>query len=164
MVVHYLKWTPDGNPFCHDPSGRFTVYCHPKEFKTTTNTLYHNLSGGKFEDVSAANGIRKEAGKGMGIAVADYDGDGYPDVFITNDTIPNFLFHNQRNGTFSEVAFAAGVAFPTTAMRSPAWVPIFAITTTTVFRILFLPRCKARHFLSLGIWAKENSAPPMPAV
>ena len=113
LVVHYVQWTPDSNPVCHDPSGRYTVYCHPKEFKTTTNTLYHNLGGGKFEDrVSVASGFRKAAGKGMGVAIADYDGDGYPDVFITNDTMPNFLFHNQRNGTFAEVALDAGVALP----------------------------------------------------
>jgi len=112
LVVHYLQWTADGNPLCHDPSGRYTVYCHPKEFKTTTNTLYHNLGGGKFEDVSVASGIRKAAGKGMGVAIADYDGDGYPDIFITNDAMPNFLFHNQRNGTFAEVALDAGVALP----------------------------------------------------
>ena len=112
LVVHYVVWTPESNPLCHDPSGRYEVYCHPKEFKTTTNTLYHNLGGGKFEDVSAASGIRKAAGKGMGIAIADYDGDGYPDIFITNDTMPNFLFHNQRNGTFAEIALDAGVALP----------------------------------------------------
>ncbi len=112
LVVHYVQWTPESNPVCHDPSGRWIVYCHPKEFKTTTNTLYHNLGGGRFEDVSRVSGLAKAEGKGMGVAVADYDRDGYPDVFVTNDTLPNFLFHNQRNGTFAEVAFDAGTALP----------------------------------------------------
>jgi hypothetical protein len=112
LVIHYLLWTPDGNPLCRDPSKRWTVYCHPKEFKPTTNTLYHNLGGGRFEDVSKASGITKLEGKGMGVAIADYDRDGYPDVFITNDVLPNFLLHNERNGTFAEVAFDAGVALP----------------------------------------------------
>jgi enediyne biosynthesis protein E4 len=112
IVVHYVQWSLETNPLCHDPSGRLTVYCHPKEFKSTANTLYHNLGGGKFEDVSASSGIAKSFGKGMGVAIADYDRDGYPDIFITNDAMPNFLFHNQRNGRFSEVAFDSGVALP----------------------------------------------------
>jgi enediyne biosynthesis protein E4 len=112
MVIHYVQWSPGGNPLCHDPSGRWIVYCHPKEFKTTTNTLYHNLGGGRFEDVSKASGIAELKGKGMGVAVADFDRDGYPDVFITNDSMPNFLLHNRRNGTFEEVAFDAGAALP----------------------------------------------------
>jgi enediyne biosynthesis protein E4 len=112
LVIHYVPWTEESNPVCHDPSGRDTVYCHPKEFQTTMNSLYRNLGGGKFEDVSLASGIAKAAGKGMGVAIADYDRDGYPDVFITNDVMPNFLFHNERNGTFSEAAFEAGVALP----------------------------------------------------
>ncbi len=112
LVVHYVLWSPEANPLCHDPSGRLTVYCHPKEFKPTGNTLYRNLGGGKFQEVSIPSGIAKAKGKGMGIAVADYDRDGYPDIFITNDVMPNFLFHNQRNGTFAEVAFDAGAALP----------------------------------------------------
>ncbi|MGH9665853.1 MAG: FG-GAP repeat domain-containing protein, partial [Bryobacteraceae bacterium] len=110
FVVNYLQWSPAINPVCHDPSGRYVVYCHPKEFAGTANTLYHNLGGGRFEDVSAASGIAKSIGKGMSLAIADYDGDGYPDVFVTNDTLPNFLFHNLRKGRFEEVGFDAGVA------------------------------------------------------
>jgi hypothetical protein len=112
LVVHYVQWSPEGNPICHDPAGRLTVYCHPKEFKPTTSTLYRNLGNGRFQDVSIPSGIAKASGKGMGVAIADYDRDGYPDIFITNDVLPNFLFHNQRNGTFAEVAFDAGVALP----------------------------------------------------
>ena len=112
FVVNYVQWTAQGNPLCHDPSGRFTVYCHPREFQGSANTLYHNLGGGRFQDVSAASGVAKSVGKGMSLAIADYDGDGYPDVYVTNDTVPNFLFHNLRNGRFEEVAFNAGAALP----------------------------------------------------
>jgi hypothetical protein len=112
LVIHYVRWTPQANPLCHDPSGRSVVYCHPREFATTTNTLYRNLGGGRFSDVSKSSGIGEVAGKGMGVAIADYDRDGYPDVFVTNDVMPNFLFHNERNGTFTEVALASGVALP----------------------------------------------------
>ncbi|MEO7144186.1 MAG: VCBS repeat-containing protein, partial [Bryobacteraceae bacterium] len=110
FVVNYVKWSPATNPACHDPSGRYPVYCHPKEFQGTANTLYRNLGGGRFQDVSAASGIAKSIGKGMSLAIADYDRDGYPDVFVTNDTRPNFLFHNLGNGRFEEAAFDAGVA------------------------------------------------------
>jgi hypothetical protein len=112
FVVNYVQWSPERNPQCHDPSGRYPVYCHPREFQGSANTLYHNLGGGRFEDVSAISGIAKSIGKGMSLAIADYDGDGYPDVYVTNDTMPNFLFHNLRNGRFEEVAFAAGAALP----------------------------------------------------
>jgi hypothetical protein len=112
FVVNYLQWSPESNPQCHDPSGRYPVYCHPREFQPSANTLYHNLGGGRFEDVSATSGIAKSTGKGMSLAIADYDGDGYPDVYITNDTMPNFLFHNLRNGRFEEAALPAGAALP----------------------------------------------------
>jgi hypothetical protein len=112
FVVNYVQWSAEKNPQCHDPSGRYPVYCHPREFQGSANTLYRNLGGGRFEDVSAASGIAKSIGKGMSLAIADYDGDGYPDVYVTNDTMPNFLFHNLRNGRFEEAAFAAGAALP----------------------------------------------------
>jgi len=112
FVVNYVQWSPETNPLCHDPSGRFPVYCNPRQFQGTANRLYHNLGKGRFEDVSAASRISKCIGKGMSLAIADYDSDGYPDVYVTNDTVPNFLFHNLRNGRFEEVALAAGAALP----------------------------------------------------
>lgn len=112
FVVNYVKWSPALNPRCTDPSGKYTVYCNPAKFAATANTLYRNRGGGRFEDVSVSSGIAKSAGKGMSLAIADYDRDGYPDVFVTNDILPNFLFHNLKNGRFDEVAFDAGVALP----------------------------------------------------
>ncbi len=110
FVVNYVEWSPESNPVCTETAKAIPVYCHPQRFKGTSNKLFHNLGKGRFEDVSEKSGIAGFTGKGMGVAVADYDGDGYPDLFVTNDTLPNFLFHNLRNGKFEEVALDAGVA------------------------------------------------------
>ncbi len=113
FVVNYLKWSPENPPFCGDPP-RVRSYCHPRYFEGLANTLYRNRGDGTFEDVSAKSGIAGHIGKGMSIAFADYDQDGRMDVFVTNDKIPNFLFHNLGNGKFEEVALDAGVALPDT--------------------------------------------------
>jgi enediyne biosynthesis protein E4 len=109
FVVNYVKWDPAKEPFCGE-EGRYRAYCHPKYYEGLANTLYHNNGDGTFTDVSGRAGIARHIGKGMGIAFADYDGDGYVDVFVANDTVPNFLFHNEGNGTFREAGFRAGVA------------------------------------------------------
>ncbi len=110
FVVNYVSWSPDNNPVCQDPGRKIRVYCHPRQFAGLANTLYRNRGDGTFEDVSEQSGIAKHRGKGMSLAFADYDSDGFLDVFVTNDTLPNFLFHNLGDGTFEEVGFAAGVA------------------------------------------------------
>ncbi|MGI8990282.1 MAG: CRTAC1 family protein [Bryobacteraceae bacterium] len=110
FVVNYVAWSADNNPVCKDPGQKFRVYCHPRQFAGLPNTLYRNRGDGTFEDVSEKSGIAKYVGKGMSLAFADYDGDGFPDVFVANDTVPNFLFHNRGDGTFEEAAFAAGAA------------------------------------------------------
>jgi hypothetical protein len=110
FVVNYVKWDPLKEPVCGDAAGGHRSYCHPKFYEALPNILYHNNGDGTFTDVSERAGIASHTGKGMGVAFADYDGDGYLDVFVANDTVPNFLFHNERNGTFREVAFQAGVA------------------------------------------------------
>ena len=114
FVVNYVDWTSSFDQFCGDEARHIRVYCHPRLFKGTANRLYRNLGGGRFADVSAAAGIAKSVGKGMAVAVADYDADGLPDLFVTNDKMPNFLFHNLGQGRFEEVAFASGVALPDT--------------------------------------------------
>lgn len=112
-VVHYSKWSP-GSPvdqrYCGDSQRGIRIYCHPKYFDGLASTLYRNRGDGTFQDVSEQAGIAPFAGRGMSVAFADYDHDGHPDVFVTNDNMPNFLFHNLGNGTFEEVALLAGVA------------------------------------------------------
>jgi enediyne biosynthesis protein E4 len=111
FVVNYLKWSPENVLFCGDPKGP-RAYCHPRFFQGLPNTLYRNRGDGTFEDVSVQAGIAQQTGKGMSVAFADYDQDGFTDVFVTNDKVPNFLFHNLTNGRFEEVALEAGVALP----------------------------------------------------
>jgi tetratricopeptide (TPR) repeat protein len=110
FVVNYLDWTPAIDRFCGDAARKLRVYCHPGEFRGTANRLYRNVGEGRFEDVSERTGIAAHTGKGMSAAVADYNGDGRPDIFVTNDTVANFLFRN-LGGRFEESALAAGVAF-----------------------------------------------------
>ena len=110
FVVNYVKWSPDYDRYCGDRKDDLRVYCHPRYFEGLPNTLYRNRGGGVFEDVSRGTGIAAHTGKGMGLAIADYDGDGRADVFVTNDTEPNFLFRN-RGGSFEETGLLAGVAF-----------------------------------------------------
>ena len=109
IVVHYSD-TPLQDRFCGNQEKGLRVYCNPKYYQPLASTLYHNLGNGKFEDVSVKSGIAKYKGRGMSVAFADYDGDGYQDIFVTNDNMPNFLFHNLKNGTFEEVGLLSGVA------------------------------------------------------
>lgn len=111
FVVNYVKWSPSSTLFCGVPNGP-RAYCHPKFFEGLANTLYRNRGDGTFEDVTLKAGISQHIGKGMAVAFADYDGDGRLDIFVTNDKMPNSLFHNLGNGTFEEVALDAGVAIP----------------------------------------------------
>jgi hypothetical protein len=112
FIVNYVDWTPERNKFCGDQSRGVRVYCHPKHYIGLPNALYRNRGDGTFEDVSERSGIVQHLGKGMSVAFADYDADGFTDVMVTNDAVPNFLFHNRRNGTFEETGLLAGVAVP----------------------------------------------------
>ncbi len=108
-IVHYAKW-PAAERFCGNPEKKIRVYCHPKYFEGLPSRLYRNLGVGRFEDITERSGIASHAGRGMSVAFADYDGDGFIDAFVTNDNEPNFLFRNLGNGKFEEVGLAAGVA------------------------------------------------------
>ncbi len=110
FVLNYMSWDVNKEPDCKF-NGR-PEYCHPKFYKETPSQLFLNKGDGTFVDVSAEAGIRAHLGKGMGVGIADYDGDGWPDLFVTNDKLFNFLFHNKGNGKFEEVGFEAGVALP----------------------------------------------------
>jgi hypothetical protein len=111
FVVNYVKWDPATELFCGDSAREVRTYCHPRFYAPLPNLLYHNNGDGTFTNVSAASGIAAHLGKGMGVAISDYDHDGWMDIFVANDTTPNFLFHNQHNGTFREVGLQAGVGF-----------------------------------------------------
>ncbi len=109
FVANYCQWDPRFEPVCMGLDGR--GYCHPNSFAPLPNTLYRNNGDGTFTDVSAETGISSVLGKGMGVVFADYDGDGFLDVFVANDNSPNLLFHNLGGKRFEEVGFQAGVAY-----------------------------------------------------
>ncbi len=114
FVVRYVVWDPAREPFCGAADRSYHTYCHPKFYAGLPNQLWRNNGDGTFTDVSAASGIGAYTGKGMGVAFADYDQDGDTDVFVANDTVPNFLFRNlfgNGGGRFVEVASEAGVAY-----------------------------------------------------
>jgi len=109
FVVNYCVWRPDQEPPCTINGVR--TYCHPKYYGPLPDMLFHNNGDGTFTDVSESSGIAAHLGKGMGVSFLDYDQDGRLDVFVANDTYPNFLFRNEGGGHFREVGLRAGVAF-----------------------------------------------------
>ena len=90
FVVNYAHWTPDFDRYCGERDRNLRVYCQPKYFEGLSNTLYHNRRDGTFEAVSVKSGIAAHIGRGMSVAFADYDNDGFTDVFVTNDNMPIF--------------------------------------------------------------------------
>jgi enediyne biosynthesis protein E4 len=110
IVTNYTVWTPATDKTCRMDETR-EEYCSPTVYKSVSSNLYRNLGNGRFEDVTEASGIGKALGKGMGISVADFNGDGWMDIFVANDTEPNFLFINQHDGTFKESGLELGVAY-----------------------------------------------------
>ena len=108
FIVNYLLWEENTEPVC--PYEGRNEYCHPKYYKELPNQLFLNNGDGTFRDISQASGILAQRGKGMGAGVADYDLDGRPDIFVSNDKLFNFFFHNLGGGKFEEKAFDIGVA------------------------------------------------------
>jgi hypothetical protein len=111
FVTRYVDWGFQKNRFCGEKIPGYRAYCHPDNFDPISNILFHNDGDGRFTDVSATSGIAAVPGKGLGVAFADYDGDGFTDVYVANDSVQSFLFHNNGNGTFEEVGLVAGVGF-----------------------------------------------------
>jgi hypothetical protein len=109
FVSNYCVWDPATEPICSRPEA--PDYCHPDGYKGLPNSLFRNNGDGTFADVSVATGIRAHIGKGMGTGVADFDDDGWLDVFLSNDNMPAFLFHNRKGQRFEEVGLDAGVAY-----------------------------------------------------
>jgi hypothetical protein len=109
FVTRYVDWTFKTNRYCGEQRPGFRSYCHPDNYDGVTNILYHNNGDGTFSDVSVKAGVANPKGKGLGVSFADYDGDGFTDIFVANDSVQCFLYHNNGNGTFSEVGLVAGV-------------------------------------------------------
>ena len=110
FVANYIQWTPKTDLWC-SMDGATKSYCTPESSKGAPSKLFHNLGNGKFEDVSKKAGIADPGSKSLGVSVLDFNGDGWPDLFVSNDTQPNKLYRNNANGTFTEEGVAAGVAY-----------------------------------------------------
>jgi hypothetical protein len=120
FVGNYLKFDPGNRQYYSAQQ-----YPGPLEYAPETNRLFHNNGDGTFTDVSAASGISAEPGRAMGVTAGDYDGDGWPDIYVANDTMASFLYHNNRNGTFTDVAAEMGVAYGQNGEASTAMGPVF---------------------------------------
>lgn len=110
VIANYVDWTPQGNFYCGSRGPGLRSYCHPDDYHGQAPTLFHNNGDGTFTDVSKASGLAAKPANGLGVVTFDYDNDGWDDIFIANDSMPNSLFHNRGDGTFSELAYEAGVA------------------------------------------------------
>jgi len=108
VVLRYVKWDWD-DVWCGEHREGYRGYCHPDVFPPVSMLVYHNNGNGTFTEEAHQLGLDKP-GRALGIAIADYDNDGHPDLFIANDSMPEFLFHNKGNGTFEEVGLESGVA------------------------------------------------------
>ena len=111
VVTRYVEWNFGMDVYCGEHRAGYRAYCHPNQFKPLAALVFHNNGDGTFTDVSDRSGIASSPGKALGIAVNDFDRDGWPDIFIANDSVPEQLFRNNRNGTFTEVALISGAAY-----------------------------------------------------
>ena len=110
FVANYVQWSEKNDLWC-SLDGVTKSYCTPESYQGTASRLFHNLGGGKFEDAGQKAGTADPSSKSLGVAVLDYNGDGWPDLFVANDTQPNKLYRNNKNGTFTDEGLVAGVAF-----------------------------------------------------
>ena len=115
FVSNYVVWDAATEPRCGTTEQQF--YCHPRAYEGLPNQLFHNNRDGTFTDVSQSSGIAKHIGKGMGVAFADIDGDGFTDIFVANDSVRNFLFRNKGDGTLEEIGLEDGVALRDDGLR-----------------------------------------------
>ncbi|HVG18759.1 MAG TPA: VCBS repeat-containing protein, partial [Blastocatellia bacterium] len=112
FIARYMEWDFErGSIYCGDTRPGHRAYCHPDNFKGAANLLYHQKADGSFEDVSATSKISDPNGKGLGVAIADLDGDGWPDVVVANDSVRQSLYHNRGDGTFEDIALPAGIGY-----------------------------------------------------
>lgn len=111
LVARYVDYDMKKAPYCGYKKDGYRMYCDPQQFDGTTALLYHNNRDGTFTEVSRKAGVANPAGKGLGVAIGDIDGDGWPDIFVANDGVRNFLYRNKGDGTFEDVTYGAGVGF-----------------------------------------------------
>jgi enediyne biosynthesis protein E4 len=111
FVTRYLEWNFNKNRYCGEKKPGYRAYCHPDNFDGIANILYRNNGDGTFTDVSAKSRIAEAIGKGLGVSFADFDGDGFSDVYVANDSVQSFLFRNDGKGTFEEIGLLTGVGF-----------------------------------------------------
>jgi len=110
FVAHYIDWSIETDQYC-SLDNKNKSYCTPQTYKGQSSTLFHNKGNGTFENVTRRAGLYDPTGKALGVALLDYDNDGWIDLFVSNDTEPNKLYHNNHNGTFTDVAVASGLAY-----------------------------------------------------
>jgi enediyne biosynthesis protein E4 len=110
FVANYVQWSLEKDVYC-SLDGKAKTYCTPESYQGVASKLFRNTGGGRFQDVSRKAGVADPASKSLGVAVLDFDSDGWPDLFVANDTQPNKLYRNNHDGTFAETGVAAGVAF-----------------------------------------------------
>ncbi len=111
MIVNYVSWAPENNRYCGEKKTGYRAYCHPDEYEGQIPTLYRNNGDGTFKDVTRQAGMDGEPGKGLGIVAADFNNDGWTDIFQANDSMRNFLFLNNQDGTFRDSTISAGVGY-----------------------------------------------------
>jgi len=111
FVARYVAWDFEPDIWCGARKPGYRSYCHPDQFQPITHLLYRNNGDGTFTDVSRTSGIAASPGKGLGVAINDFDRDGWPDILVANDSYPQQLFHNQRDGKFQEIGLTAGLAY-----------------------------------------------------
>jgi hypothetical protein len=112
FVGRYVQWDFDaGSVYCGEIRPGYRAYCHPDNFKGATNILYHQRADGSFEDVSAKAGIEEPGGKALGVALGDFDNDGFMDIFVANDSVRQSLYHNKGDGTFEDIAISSGAGY-----------------------------------------------------
>lgn len=109
-VANYVDFDVENNKYCGDPEGRMRTYCHPHVYNGVPDKLYRNNSDGTFTDITREAGVYSTAGKGLGVVCGDYNNDGWIDIYVANDSVPNFLYRNEGNGRFKEVGMWSGVA------------------------------------------------------